>query len=94
MIFEWDENKNRANKKKHNVSFETALLVFFDEYHLTLYDRTEKGEDRWHTMGMVAGVMLLLVVHTSRDENGEEVVRIISARRPTSKERKSYEQGV
>jgi hypothetical protein len=92
MIFEWDENKNRVNKSKHKVSFETALLVFFDEFHRTLFDRTEKGEDRWRTIGMAEGVVLLMVVHTSRDENGEEIIRIISARRPTSRERKWYEQ--
>jgi hypothetical protein len=42
---------------------------------------------------MAGGVLLLLVVHTSRDEHGEEIIRIISARRPTKKERDSYEQG-
>ena len=93
MIFEWDENKNRVNKAKHHVSFETALLVFFDQFHRTLYDKTGNGEDRWHTIGMAGGVLLLLVVHTSRDEYGEEIIRIISARRPTKKERDSYEQG-
>lgn len=92
MIFEWDENKNRSNRVKHNVSFETAQLVFFDPYHLTLYDRLENGEDRWHTIGMAVGVHLLLVVHTYSNEHGEEVIRIISARRPTRKERNSYEQ--
>lgn len=94
MIFEWDQNKNSANTAKHNISFETALLVFFDEFQRTLFDRTEKGEDRWHTLGMAGGVVLLLVVHTSRDENGEEIIRIISARRATRKERISYEQDI
>lgn len=93
MIFEWDQNKNRTNKAKHKVSFETALLVFFDEFQRTLFDRTEKGEDLWHTIGMAGGIVLLLVVHTSWDEGGEEIIRIISARRATSKERNSYEQG-
>lgn len=93
MIFEWDQNKNSTNKAKHKVSFEIASLVFFDEFHRTLFDRTENGEDRWHTIGMVEGVVLLLVVHTYKDDNGEEVIRIISARRPTRKERICYEQG-
>lgn len=94
MIFEWDENKSRINKAKHGVSFETARLVFFDQFHRTLYDRTENGEDRWHTLGMAAGILLLLVVHTHRDEQGEGIIRIISARRPTKKEREAYEQGI
>ena len=93
MIFEWNENKNRFNKAKHHVSFETALLVFFDPFHRTLYDKTGNGEYRWHTIGMAGGVLLLLVVYTSRDEHGEEIIRIISARCPTKKERDSYEQG-
>jgi uncharacterized DUF497 family protein len=78
----------------NSISFDSALLVFFDEFHRTLFDRTERGEDRWHMIGMAEGVVLLLVVHTSKDEDGEEIIRIISARRPTSKERKKYEQGI
>jgi len=93
MIFEWDEHKNRVNRAKHHVSFETAQLVFFDPFQLTLYDRAQGGEERWHTIGKAAGVQLLLVVHTHRDEQGEEIIRIISARRPTRKERERYEQG-
>ena len=94
MVFEWDEKKNSANKSKHHISFETALLVLYDEFHRTLYDRTELGEDRWRTLGMAGGVLLLLVVHTSREEHGEEIIRIISARRPTKKERDNYEQAI
>lgn len=94
MIFEWDERKSRANKAKHGVSFEAARLVFFDQFHRTSYDRTVNGEDRWHTLGMAAGILLLLVVHTHRDEDGEEIIRIISARRPTKNEREVYEQDI
>lgn len=94
MIFEWDQNKNSSNKAKHKICFETAVFVFQDEFHRTLYDRTENGEDRWHTLGMAAGVVLLLVVHTSSDENGGEIIRIISARRATRKERIGYEQAI
>ncbi|MEI6208968.1 MAG: BrnT family toxin [Desulfuromonadales bacterium] len=92
-VFEWDENKNRINKKRHGVSFDAAKLVFFDPCSLTTFDRVENGEDRWHTIGRINGVLLLLVVHTIQDEDYNEIIRIISARRPTSRERKCYENG-
>ncbi len=93
MIFEWDENKNRINKKRHGVSFDAAKLVFFDPYSVTIFDRVEDGEERWHTLGTVNGVVFILVVHTTLDNNHPEIIRIISARRATIHERKCYENG-
>jgi uncharacterized protein len=55
-------------------------------------DRIEGDEYRWQTLGMVEGCLLLLVAHTVRDENGTEIIRIISARRASRKERRRYEQ--
>jgi uncharacterized DUF497 family protein len=52
----------------------------------------ESGEERWHTLGMVDGILLLLVTHTVRDDEGEEIIRIISARKATAYERRHYEQ--
>ncbi len=90
----WGDKKNRANLKKHGVSFEAAQLVFDDPLHISRKDRVEGGEDRWQTLGMVDAVVLLLVAHTWREtESGEEHIRIISARRATRMERKVYEQG-
>jgi uncharacterized DUF497 family protein len=52
MRYEWDEEKNRLNQKKHGVSFEMAALVFEDEYCLVGMDRVdETGEHRWHAIG-------------------------------------------
>ena len=93
MRFEWDENKNRSNRKKHGVGFETAKLVFDDPLHISIQDRFENGEERWRTVGLAGGVVLLLVAHTYRDEDGDEVVKIISARKATRPERVRYEQG-
>ena len=93
MIFEWDEQKNEANKTKHGVSFDSAKMVFFDPYGLTMFDQVENGEDRWQTMGQIGGVLLLLVVHVTRYDDHTEIIRIISARRPTSHERRRYENG-
>jgi uncharacterized protein len=50
--FTWDEQKNRANRQKHGTSFETAMLVFDDPYHLTSQDREIEGEPRWQTIGI------------------------------------------
>lgn len=86
MTFEWDETKNRRNRAKHGVSFEAATLVFDDPDAVGVAEHTEEGEVRWKTVGMAAGVVPLLVVHTHREEGGEEYIRIISARKATPRE--------
>lgn len=92
--FEWDPAKARTNLQKHQLSFEMAVRVFADPLALMHQDRVENGEQRWQTLGTVEGYLLLLVAHTVRDdEDGTEVIRIISARRADKKERKLYEQG-
>lgn len=94
--FEWDENKNRANLRKHGVSFEVAARAFADPFALMVQDRIERGELRWQTLGMVDGYVLLLVAHTLRDEDEDgrpvEIIRLISARRATRTERLRYEE--
>ena len=91
MRFVWDEAKNRANEAKHGVNFEVAKLVFDDPFHISIPDRHEYGEERWSTIGLVWSVSILVVIHTYVEQN-EEVVRIISARRATSRERERYEE--
>ncbi len=93
MRFEWDERKNRINKAKHGISFETARLVFDGPYHVSIQDRHENGQERWQTLGLAGGVVVLLVAHTYSEENGDEVIRVISARKATTHERRRYEQG-
>jgi uncharacterized DUF497 family protein len=91
--FEWSLAKAESNLRKHRVSFETARLVFSDPFAIVDQDRIENGELRRQTLGVVDGYLLLLVAHTEReDEDGTEVIRIISARRAESKERKRYER--
>ena len=92
MQFEWDENKNQANRKKHGLSFDTARLVFDDPFHISVPDHSATGEQRWRTMGMAGNIVLLVVVHTYRGEGNDEKIRIISARKATKQERKRYEQ--
>jgi len=91
--FEWDEQKNSSNQRKHGLSFEEAARVFLDPLCLRQQDRYENGEERWQALGAVNGVAVLLVAHTQRDSEGGEVIRIISARRATKVERRFYEQG-
>jgi uncharacterized protein len=90
MQFIWDEEKARRNLAKHKVSFERARLVFDDPRALSLRDDRE-SEERWLTMGLVNGVVVLLVVHTLEEQDREEVIRIISARKATRRERERYE---
>ena len=88
----WDQNKNLSNQLKHKLSFEVASLVFEDPFQINIMDRIENGEERWQTLGMVGNVVLLLVAHTFAEQEDEEVVRIISARKATRKERQKYEK--
>lgn len=90
MRFEWAEEKNRSNLAKHKVSFETALSVFDDPFALSIQDRVVDVEERWQTSGLIDGVILLIVAHTWRDDNGDEVIRLISARKAMRKERQAY----
>ena len=92
-ILNGDEAKNRKNQKKHDISFETASLVFDDPLRISIQDRHTNGEERWQTIGMVKGVLMLLVAHTIFDEDDCEIIRIISARQVTKAERDKYEHG-
>lgn len=92
MKFTWDENKNRINKSKHGVSFETAKLVFGDPLHKSILDRYENGEERWQTLGLVNGLAIILVAHSFVEENNAEVIRLLSARKATKHEVSCYEK--
>ena len=92
--YEWDAEKNRRNRKRHRgISFELAALTFDDDHCLFRPDRIdEEGERRWHAIGAVRGVVLL-VVHVYREDlNGEEIIRIISARRAGDHDIRRYQE--
>lgn len=85
LSFEWDEEKNRINREKHGISFETASYVFQDEYYIEMYDFEHSiEEDRYIAIGRVGE--LLFVVFTERGEK----IRLISARLATERERRLY----
>jgi uncharacterized DUF497 family protein len=92
MEIEWSQEKNQINYAKHRVSFETASKIFDDPLTRYIFDRVAEGEERWHALGAVKEMLLLVVVHTYRDEGDKEIIRIISARPASSHERRSYEQ--
>ena len=92
ILFEWGEAKAESNRRKHGVSFDLAAEVFDDPYAVAEQDRVEDGELRWQTIGMVEGVVVLLVGHTVQGEESDAIIRIITARKATRKERERYEE--
>ena len=90
--FEWDENKNRINQRKHGVSFDEAKTVFYDEYAI-LFDDPEHSadEDRFLMIGTTTKERICIVSHCYKGEEG--TIRIISARKATRNEQKVYLAG-
>jgi uncharacterized protein len=87
--FEWDEVKARSNSDKHGVTFTEATTIFADPFLLTFVDDVHgDAEDRFISIGESEQQRLLLVIHTERNYR----IRLISARRATRKEQKTYEQ--
>jgi len=87
--FEWDEAKNRENQRKHGVSFEEARSVFFDQQGVEYYDEEHaESEERFLLLGLSAKLRILLVCHCVRQSGN--VIRIISARKATKRERRDY----
>jgi uncharacterized DUF497 family protein len=91
MRFEWDEEKARVNVRKHGVYFETAAEVFEDPFVTAEGYSVVEGEVRAVNIGATRDLTLLYVVFTYRDDEGEPIIRIISARRVTRYERRVYE---
>ena len=91
--FEWNPSKAISNKKKHNVSFEEAQSVFYDDFAIQFYDEeNSETEDRFLMLGLSNESKLLLVCHCEKEEGN--IIRIISARKATKNESKLYKGGV
>lgn len=87
--FEWDENKNQINQRKHGISFQEAKTVFYDEEALVIDDpEHSEQEDRFIILGLSNQANLLVVCHCCRAS--DTVIRIISARKATKTESKYY----
>ena len=89
MKFQWDEHKNMANIQKHGIDFRDAVYVFSDHLALSIPDQFAESEERWLLLGMNLKQQVLLVVHTYRED---DVIRIISARKATQREKSTYLQ--
>ena len=87
--FEWDEPEAAANLKKHQMSFEEAKSIFFDEFGVQFFDEDHSfEEERFLMLGMSPGAKSLIVCHCEREHGG--VIRIISARKATKRESAFY----
>lgn len=86
MQFEWDENKNAQNFKKHGISFEESQEIFDGIFFNAIDERFDYGEIREISIGAIQGVVIIVVAHT--EKNG--VIRIISARKATRQEKNTY----
>jgi uncharacterized DUF497 family protein len=92
MRFEWDATTNRSNQKKHaGIDFETASRVFADPDLMLRKDRVAEREQRSHAIGAVFKAVLMVAhMYREENENGEEIIRIISAREADPRERRVY----
>ena len=93
MRFEWDERKNKTNFEKHGIWFEEAQTVWSDIHSAEFYDPEHSDtEDRFIRVGLSSRAKVLLVVFCERDEG--DVIRIVSARSATKRERDDYEERI
>ncbi len=93
MKFEWSEQKSKLNQKKHKVSFEEAKEVFDDPLQISKLDhRFNYFEERWITIGSTTRHKILVVANLYFSNKGEEIIRIISARKANKQERQYYEK--
>ncbi len=94
MSLEWDLKKAESNLEKHGISFEEAASALLDPNALTMEDASAEREPRWVLVGMSNQARLLTVIYTVRisDENADDIVRIISARKATKAEANFYAQ--
>ena len=87
--FDWHPTKAATNLKKHQISFEEAQTVFYDEFAVQFFDEGHsEDEERFLMLGMSVHSRLLLVCHCKREDG--EVIRIISARKATKRESAFY----
>lgn len=93
MKYEWNEEKNKLNQQKHGISFGEAKEVFDDPLHISKLDkRFSYFEERWISVGSTSKYKILVVANLFFTDEGEEIIRIISARKANKQERWTYEK--
>jgi len=90
LKFEWDENKNAVNICKHKIDFEDIPEVFQQPMLIDYDGRQDYGEERWLGIGSLGNV----AVAVAFTERGENIIRIISARKATKEERRRYDERI
>ena len=91
MRFEWDVEKEKANYKKHGLTFSEAAFVFADPRTIYLADPDHSiGEERLIALGKVRNLMVAVVIFVDKSKNDEEIIRVISARKATKSEEQQY----
>jgi uncharacterized protein len=89
LKFEWDENKNIENIRKHNISFEEAKTVFGDIFaRISKDEKHSTNEQRWHIIGLSKFNRILVIAYTERNE----YIRIITSRKANKREKIKYEK--
>jgi uncharacterized protein len=89
--FEWDPKKSESNRRKHGMDFVRARAAFFDPLKKVDIEGNDHGQNRWRTIGEIDG-KLFSVSHTIEEDGEIEIIRIISARKTTPRERRAYER--
>ncbi len=95
MRFDWDDNKAKSNIKNHDdITFDDAIKVFNDIWAIDDYDieHSDIEEQRFAIVGLAAEVLLYVIFTIRKDDDGNEVIRIISVRKAAGKEKKGYEE--
>ena len=91
VLFEWNRKKDIANFRNHGVSFDEAKTIFCDENAIEFYDQDHSlREYRYLMIGLSSKLRVLLVSYTVSEGKDEDIIRIISSRKPTKKEQKIY----
>ena len=90
MKFDWDEEKNAANIRKHKIDFSDVPPIFASPMLMELDERLDYGEDRWTGIGILSSMVVVVVFVERR----QDTTRIISARKANQHERKKYEQAI
>lgn len=96
MLFTWDDEKERANIRKHDLDFKTAATAFLDDDLVIDFNSVDEftGEERMEAIGMIGLPRLIFIVYVERVTiNGNDIIRLISARRAEKKERIRYVNG-
>jgi uncharacterized protein len=94
MEITWREEKRRLNPQKHGLDFTLALNVVSDPFAVTVFDRVEDGQERWHTIGAIltgASFKVVVVVHTYPEPGDENWIHVIKLRTADRGERRRYE---